>query len=436
MQSKLADIYAIEIIDNRGMPTVRATVMTNTGRKGTADVPCGSSTGAYEARELRDGGSRYQGKGVRKAIRNINELILPALRGIDITRQREIDQIMCEIDGTPDKSGIGANAILGVSLAAAKAAAASCVLPLYQYLNADSRVLPVPQACLLNGGLHAGNDLDIQEYCVMPVGANSFAQAVEMLCNIFQTLREILLQKIGKAAINSSEDGGLAPPFNRSAEAMDYLTRAVEEAGYCDEVLYALDFAAGSFYDHEHKTYRFEGEVYTAEGMIAMIECLLEAFPKIVSVEDPLFEDDWEGWRDLTDAFSSRMVVGDDLFATNIKRLQRAIPLGVANAMLCKVNQIGTLTETMNAARYAQRNGYPVVMSVRSGETEDDILSDVSVALGAGVFKTGGIRGSDRGTNYNRFIEIETELGSRSQYAGLDYKRLIPTPEQDIDKVT
>ena len=423
-QTKLVDIHALEIIDNRGMPTIRATVQTDTDHKGTADVPCGSSTGAYEAQEARDGGSRYQGKGVRKAIQNINEKILPALKGIDITRQREIDLIMCEIDGTPNKSGLGANAILGVSLAAAKAGAACCGLPLYRYLNAGSHMLPVPQACLINGGLHAGNDLDIQEYCVMPVGANSFSEAVEMLCDIFQTLREILLQNIGKSAINSSEDGGFAPPLNRSAEAMDYLTRAVEKAGYVDKVLYALDFAAGGFYDPKNKTYRFEGEVYTAEGMLEMIGHLLEAFPGIVSIEDPLFEDDWEGWRILTDTFAAQMVVGDDLFATNIKRLQRAVPLGVANATLCKVNQIGTLTETMDAARYAQRNGYPVVMSVRSGETEDDVLSDVSVALDAGVFKTGGIRGSDRGTNYNRFIEIEAELGILARYAGLDYKRL------------
>jgi enolase len=424
-QTKLVDIHALEIIDNRGMPTIRATVQTDTDHKGTADVPCGSSTGAYEAQEVRDGGSRYQGKGVRKAIQNINEKILPALKGIDITRQREIDLIMCEIDGTSNKSGLGANAILGVSLAAAKAGAACCGLPLYRYLNAGSHVLPVPQACLINGGLHAGNDLDIQEYCVMPVGANSFTEAVEILCDIFQTLREILLQNIGKSAVNSSEDGGFAPPLNRSAEAMDYLTRAVEKAGYVDKVLYALDFAAGGFYDPENKIYRFEGEVYTVEGMIEMIGRLLEAFPGIVSIEDPLFDDDWEGWRILTDTFAAQMVVGDDLFATNIKRLQRAIPLGVANATLCKVNQIDTLTEAMDVARYAQRNGYPVVMSVRSGETEDDVLSDVGIALDAGVFKTGGIRGSDRGTNYNLFIEIEAELGFLSRYAGLDYKRLV-----------
>jgi enolase len=423
-QSNLASISAIEIIDNRGMPTIRATVVTDTRLKGTADVPCGSSTGAYEAQELRDGGSRYRGKGVRRAIQNIHEKILPVLKGIDITCQREIDRRMCELDATPDKSGIGANAILGVSLAAAKAAAVCCGLPLYRYLNACSHVLPVPQACLLNGGLHAGNDLDIQEYCVMPIGANSFSEAVEMLCNIFQTLRDILIRRIGKSSVNSSEDGGFAPPLKRSAEAMEYLVQAVEKAGYVDEVVYALDFAAGSFYDSEAKLYRFEGESYGDDGMIEMIARLIEQFPGIVSIEDPLFEDDFEGWQKLTDIFAGKMVVGDDLFATNIGRLQKAIPLKVANATLCKVNQIGTLTEAMDAARFAQRNGYPVVMSVRSGETEDDVLSDVSVALDAGLFKTGGIRGSDRGTNYNRFIEIESELGPVAQYAGHDYKRL------------
>ena len=424
-QSKLADINALEIIDNRGMPTIRTQVVTSNGCKGTADVPCGSSTGAYEAKEVRDGGARFQGKGVRKAIRNIHEKIGPALKGIDITRQREIDAIMCELDGTPDKSALGANAILGVSLAAAKAAAACCDLPLYRYLNVGGCVLPVPQACLVNGGLHAGNDLDIQEYCVMPVGAKSFGQAVEMLCDIFQHLKELLLHGIGKAAVNSSEDGGFAPPLNDSAEAMDYLSRAVEKAGYSDDILYALDFAAGGFYNPEQRIYQFEGEVYTADGMTEMIQNLVKRFPGIVSIEDPLFEDDWDGWQKLTDTFSSRMVVGDDLFATNIKRLQQAVSQGAANATLCKVNQIGTLTEAMDAARFAQRNGYPVVMSVRSGETEDSVLSDISVALDAGLFKTGGIRGSDRGTNYNRFLEIEHELGRLAQYAGCDYKRAV-----------
>lgn len=425
MTSKIADIHTLEIIDNRGMPTIRVTVKTDTDFKGTADVPCGSSIGAYEAREVRDGGSRFGGKGVRRAMDNISKTILPALRGINITYQREIDRILCRIDGTPDKSNLGANAILGVSLAAAKAGAASCHLPLYRYLNAGSHVLPVPQACLINGGLHAGNDLDIQEYCIMPVGAESFGHAVEMLCDIFGVLGDILLKKIGKAAINSSEDGGFAPPLQSSSDAMNYLNLAVEKAGYTDKVIYALDFAAGGFYDSENKIYHFEGKTYTSDGMIEMIAHLLETFPGIVSIEDPLFEDDWQGWQTLTHRFSKLMVVGDDLFATNTNRLKRAIPLGVANAALCKVNQIGTLSEAMDAARYAQRNGYPVVMSVRSGETEDNILSDISVALDAGVFKTGGIRGSDRGTNYNRFIEIEAELNHLSRYAGLDYKRLL-----------
>jgi enolase len=428
---KLADIHAIEIIDNRGMPTIRTRVVTDTGCKGIADVPCGSSTGAYEAKEVRDGGARFQGKGVRRAIQNIHEKIVPALKGIDITRQREIDAVMCDLDGTPDKSSLGANAILGVSLAVAKAAAACCDLPLYRYLNVGSCVLPVPQACLINGGLHAGNDLDIQEYCVMPVGAKSFAQALEMLCDIFQHLKALFLHGIGKAAVNSSEDGGFAPPLNNSAEAMDYLNRAVEKAGYTDDVLFALDFAAGGFYDPEQSVYRFEGEVYTADAMIEMIQNLMAQFPGLVSIEDPLFEDDWAGWRKLTHAFSGHMVVGDDLFATNIKRLQQAIPMGAANAALCKVNQIGTLTEAMDAARYAQRNGYPVVMSVRSGETEDSVLSDISVALDAGLFKTGGIRGSDRGTNYNRFLEIEHELGGLAQYAGHDYKRKKESHDQE-----
>lgn len=429
-KARLSDIQAIEIMDNRGMPTIRATVFTDTGHAGTADVPCGSSTGAHEAQELRDGGSRYGGKGVERAIVNIQQKILPALKGMDITRQREIDAVMCQIDGTANKAGLGANAILGVSLAAAKAGAAASGLPLYRYLNAMGHVLPVPQACLINGGLHAGNDLDIQEYCVMPVGAKSFRHAVEVLCDIFRSLRELLLEKVGKSAVNSSEDGGFAPPLKTSAEAMAFLTQAVEQAGYADDVCYALDFAAGGFYDAEKKIYRFEGESYDTDGMIDMIGHLIEKFPGIVSIEDALFEDDWEGWQALTRAFGTQMVVGDDFFATNIGRLRKAIPLGAANATLCKVNQIGTLTEAMDAARYAQRNGYPVVMSVRSGETEDPVLSDVSVALDAGLFKTGGIRGSDRGTNYNRFIEIEHELRDLARYAGPDYRRRIPSPSE------
>lgn len=418
----ISDIHALEIIDNRGMPTIRATVTTSTGVFGRADVPCGSSTGAHEAQELRDGGSRYRGKGVRQAIANIHDKILPALKGLDSTCQREIDAAMIELDGTTDKSGLGANALLGVSLAAARAGAAACGLPLYRYLNACGHVLPVPQACLVNGGLHAGNDLDIQEYCIMPVGADNFSKALEMLCDIFQHLRSLLLEKIGKMAVNSSEDGGFAPPLSRSDQAMQYLIQAVEHAGYTDDVVYALDVAAGSFYDPENDVYLFEGRSLSAEGMMEVLGNVLEKFPGIVSIEDPLHEDDWEGWQRLTRMFSDKLVVGDDLLATNLGRIEKAVSLQAANASLCKVNQIGTLTQAMDAARFSQRNGYPVVMSVRSGETEDDVLSDISVALDAGAFKTGGIRGSDRGTNYNRFLEIEAELGPRAVYAGRDFK--------------
>lgn len=422
-KSVLTDIQAFEIIDNRGMPTLRTTVTTDSGASGRADVPSGSSTGAHEAKELRDGGRRYQGKGVRRAVATVHETILPALKGTDIRRLRDIDATMIELDGTPDKSCLGANAILGVSLASARAGATACNLPLYRFLNTCSHVLPVPQACLVNGGLHAGNALDIQEFCVMPVGAESFATALEMLCDIFQNLRGLLLDALGPSAVNSSEDGGFAPALDRSEQAMDYLVRAVEKAGYADDVVYALDIAAGSFFDPSENIYRFEGQALSAEGMTDVLEVLLSTFPGIVSIEDPLHEDDWEGWQRLTQRFSKTLVVGDDLLATNPGRIHKAISLRAANAALCKVNQIGTLTQAMDAALLARKNEYPCIMSVRSGETEDDLLADVSLALDAGVFKTGGLRGSERGAKYNRFLEIEQELGRTAVYAGRNFKR-------------
>lgn len=420
----ITDIKTLEIIDNRGTPTIRTYVCVDERYWGRADVPCGSSTGEYEACELRDGEARFRGLGVRQAIRNIEEVIKPKLMGMRATNQRQVDSLLLALDGTSDKSSLGANAILGVSLAVAQAAAKACGLPLYHYLNATAHVLPVPQACLINGGLHAGNDLDIQEYCVMPVGAKSFAEAVQMLCEIFWCLKDLLLARIGKVAVNSSEDGGFAPPLKQSSEAMAYLTEAVEKAGYADQVVYALDFAAGGFFDADAQVYRFEGKTYTSEALLEYVRELIAAYPKIVSIEDPLHENDIAGWRSATMIFNDLMLVGDDLFATNIERLRLGVQEKLANATLCKVNQIGSLTEAMDAARFASRNRYPVVMSVRSGETEDDILSDISVALEAGLFKTGGIRGSDRGTNYNRFLEIEAELGSNAVYAGNDYSRL------------
>ena len=419
----ITDIRATEIIDNRGMPTIRVAVCIGDEFWGRADVPCGSSTGSYEAREIRDGNSRYRGQGVRKAIQNIQEVIFPRINGIDATHQEEIDHLMLTLDGTENKSKLGANAILGVSMAVAKAAANAVGLPLYQYLNKTAHVLPVPQACLINGGLHAGNDLDIQEFCVMPIGANNFADSVRILCEIFMELKEILLAKLGKNATNSSEDGGFAPPTSSTRQALDFLYEAVERSGLSDKIVYGLDLAASGFYDKNRDLYFFEGSERTRHEMIEFVTHLLGEYPSLVSIEDPLHDNDFEGLKLLTDKLPGKLIIGDDIFATHIKRIQKAIKHGAGNAVLCKVNQIGTLTEALAAAEFTRRNQYVVVMSVRSGETEDNILSDISVALNAGIFKSGGIRGSDRGTNYNRFIEIEEELGAASVYAGTDYMR-------------
>lgn len=419
---QITDISAIEILDNRGNPTIRAYVTIDQRVTGVADVPSGSSTGSFEAKELRDGGRRYNGMGVKTAIGHIETVIKPALMGVHGANQRHIDYLLNQLDGTKDKSRLGGNAILAVSLAVAKAAAKWCRLPLYRYLNAGAHVLPVPQACLINGGLHAGNDLDIQEYCVMPVGADSFAHAVQILSEIFKELGKILLHTMGKNATNSSEDGGFAPPLDSSFTAMEILQKAVKNCGYTDKVEFGLDFAASGLLTDDGKTYQFEGKRRTARQMIDYIKELTREFPKIVSIEDPLDEQDYEGWITITQELSDKMIIGDDIFATNMERIKMGVEKKIANSILCKVNQIGTITEACDAANMAKSNGYPVVMSVRSGETEDSVLSDISCSLNSGLFKTGGIRGSDRGTNYNRFMEIEHELGPLARYAGRHYK--------------
>jgi len=423
-RSVITDISALEIIDNRGRPTIRARVCTDAGCCGRADVPCGSSTGSYEAFDLRDGDGRYGGRGVRRAIANIHDVLLPALVGRDVTDQRGLDRLMLELDGTPNKSRLGGNALLAVSMAAAQAAAASLRLPLYRYLGVDGHVLPVPQSCLINGGVHAGNDLDAQEFCVMPVGSPTFAEATRLVCEVFETLKGLLQRKHGMLATNFGEDGGYAPPLRTSREAMDLLCEAVARTGCAADVVYGLDIAATPLYDSVSGTYHFDGRTRTPEEMIAAVLDLVREYPSIVSIEDPLQQDDLAGWKKVVDALPGVLVVGDDLTATNLGRLRLAVGAGAVNALLCKVNQAGTVTETMDAARFAQRHKCPVVMSPRSGETEDDILSDISVALNAGAFKIGGPHGSDRGTNFNRFLEIEAELGSVARYAGRDYAGL------------
>ncbi len=420
----ITDIKALEIIDNRGRPTIRARVYTEGGYCGRADVPCGSSTGSYEAFDLRDGDSRYSGRGVHRAIANIHDVLRPALLDEEVTNQRRLDHLMVELDGTPNKSRLGGNAILAVSMAAAQAAAAALDMPLYRYLSGDGHVLAVPQACLINGGLHAGNDLDAQEFCVMPVGSPTMAEATRLVCEVFDTLKGLLENRHGKLSTNFGEDGGFAPPLRTSREAMDLLCEAVEKTGYAKDVVYGLDIAATPLYDVAAGTYRFDGRQRTPDEMIAAMQDLVREYPLIVSIEDPIQQDDLNGWKAVVDSLPGVLIVGDDLTATNVERLRLAIGAGAMNALLCKVNQIGTVTEAMDAARFAQRHTCPVVMSVRSGETEDDILSDISVALNAGVFKIGGPHGSDRGANFNRFLEIEAELGPVARYAGRDYARL------------
>ena len=419
----ITDIRALEIIDNRGQPTIRAWVRTNSGACGHADVPCGSSTGSYEAFDLRDGDERYNGRGVRGAIVNIQDVLRPALLGHEVIDQRGIDHLMIELDGTAEKSRLGGNAILAVSMAAAQAAAASLQLPLYRHLNPEGHVLPVPQACLINGGIHAGNDLDPQEFCVMPVGSLSFAEAARAVCEIFEALKGLLAGQLGKQATNFGEDGGFAPPLGTCRQAMDFLCEAVETSGYSSEVVYGLDIAANGLFDPYSDAYRFDGRVRSPGQMADAVVELVREYPSIVSIEDPLHQDDFAGWKTVADALPGVLVVGDDITATNMQRLRLAIEHGSVNALLCKVNQAGTLTEAMDAARYAQKCACPVVMSPRSGETEDDILSDISVALNAGVFKIGGPHGSDRGKSFNRFLEIEAELGSNARYAARDYAR-------------
>jgi enolase len=417
----ITDISALEIIDNRGQPTIRARVRVASGYSGRADVPCGSSTGSYEAFDLRDGGTRYNGRGVLRAIANIHDVLRPALQGKDVTDQSSLDRLMIELDGTPDKSRIGGNAILAVSMAAAQAAAAVQQISLFRYLHQDGHVLPVPQACLINGGIHAGNDLDPQEFCVMPIGSPSFAEATRAVSEISETLKSLLAARLGKQATNFGEDGGFAPALGSCREAMDLLLEAVEQSGYAGQVVYGLDIAANVLFDPYSNAYRFDGRVRSPRQMVDAVVSLVRDYPSIVSIEDPLQQDDFAGWRKVAEALPGVLVVGDDITATNRTRLEMAVGAGSINALLCKVNQAGTVTEAMDAARYAMQNACPVVMSPRSGETEDDILSDISVALNASVFKIGGPHGSDRGKNFNRLLEIEAELGPAARYAGRDY---------------
>ena len=416
----MADIihtFAREILDSRGNPTVEAEVFLDDGARGVAGVPSGASTGVHEAHELRDGGERYQGKGVLKAVENINEKIADEIAGFEADDQRLIDQALIKLDGTDNKSELGANAILGVSIAAAKAAAESAALPLYRYIGGpNAHVLPVPMMNILNGGAHADSGVDVQEFMIAPIGAESFAEALRMGAEVYHALKAVLKDK--GLSTGLGDEGGFAPSVDSTKAALDVIVDAIKKAGYepGKDVALALDVASSEFF--KDGKYHFEGGEHTAEEMSKVYEELIDEYP-IVSIEDPLQEDDWDGYTALTTAIGEKVqIVGDDFFVTNPARLQEGIEKKAANALLVKVNQIGTLTETFDAVELAHRNGYRTMMSHRSGETEDTTIADLAVALNCGQIKTGAPARSERVAKYNQLLRIEQELGDGAVYAG------------------
>ena len=411
-------VTAREILDSRGNPTVEVEVLLDDDSLGRAAVPSGASTGAFEAVELRDGDkARYGGKGVLKAVENVNEAIAEEVIGFDATDQREIDAVMLELDGTDNKAKLGANAILGVSLAVAQAAAESAGLPLFRYLGGpNAHVLPVPMMNILNGGSHADSNVDIQEFMIAPIGAETFAEAVEKGASVYHALKKVLKDR--GLSTGLGDEGGFAPNLESNAAALDLILEAIKAAGLepGTDIALALDVAASEFYDDG--AYTFEGAKKSSDEMIAYYVGLVEKYP-LVSIEDPLNEEDWEGWKKITEALGDKVqLVGDDLFVTNPTRLARGIESGTANALLVKVNQIGTLTETLDAVTLAQTNGYKCMMSHRSGETEDTTIADLAVATNCGQIKTGAPARSERVAKYNQLIRIEETLDDAATYAG------------------
>jgi enolase len=422
----IIDIIGREILDSRGNPTVEVDVVLEDGTMGRAAVPSGASTGAHEAVELRDGDmKRYGGKGVTKAVEAVNTELFDALSGMDAEDQRGIDAAMIALDGTKNKSRLGANAILGVSLAVAKAAADSSGLPLYRYVGgAQAHVLPVPMMNIINGGAHADNPIDIQEFMIMPVGAASLADAVRIGAEVFQTLKKNL--KDAGHNTNVGDEGGFAPNLKSADEALTFIMRSIEKSGYKPgvDVMLALDCAATEFYKDGRYDMHGEGNVFDSAAMVRYLADLVARYP-IISIEDGMGEDDWAGWKALTEAIGKKVqLVGDDLFVTNTERLARGIKTGTANSILVKVNQIGTLSETLDAVSMAQRAGYTAVMSHRSGETEDSTIADLAVATNCGQIKTGSLSRSDRLAKYNQLIRIEGDLGAVARYAGHSVVRL------------
>ena len=410
-------VMAREILDSRGNPTVEAEVFLDDGARGVAGVPSGASTGVHEAHELRDGGDRYLGKGVLKAVENVNEEIADELAGFEADDQRLIDQALIKLDGTDNKSRLGANAILGVSIAAAKAAAESAGLPLYRYIGGpNAHVLPVPMMNIVNGGAHADSGVDVQEFMIAPIGAESFSEALRMGAEVYHALKAVIKSK--GLSTGLGDEGGFAPEAESTKAALDLIVEAIEKAGFKPgkDVALALDVASSEFF--KDGKYHFEGGEHTAEEMAEVYEDLIANYP-IVSIEDPLQEDDWEGYTKLTAAIGDKVqIVGDDFFVTNPARLKEGIEKKAANALLVKVNQIGTLTETFDAVELAHRNGYRTMMSHRSGETEDTTIADLAVALNCGQIKTGAPARSERVAKYNQLLRIEQELGDGAVYAG------------------
>ena len=418
--SFITDIKGRQILDSRGNPTVEVDIILADGSFGRAAVPSGASTGAHEAWEARDGdASVYLGKGVLKAVDQINNSIAEALQGYDALDQQSVDRAMIELDGTPNKSNLGANAILGVSLATAKAAADATGQPLYRYLGGTAaQMLPAPMMNILNGGEHADNSVDVQEFMVMPLGFTQFSEALRCGCEIFHTLKKVLHGKGLNTAVG--DEGGFAPDLGSNQEALDLIMAAINLAGYKagEQVSIALDVASTEFYNADAGTYKFDGNDLSTSDMVGLLKDWSNNYP-ICSIEDGCAEDDWDGWKQLTDEIGSKVqLVGDDLFVTNTERLQRGIDEGIANSILIKVNQIGTLTETINAIQLADRAGYSSVSSHRSGETEDSTIADLAVAMNTGQIKTGSASRSDRMAKYNQLLRIEEELGDNALYGG------------------
>ena len=419
--SSIIEVYGREVLDSRGNPTVEVEVYTAAGGFGRAIVPSGASTGAYEAIELRDGGDRYMGKGVENAVAHVNEVIAQEILDYDVLDQLGIDEALLDLDGTENKAKLGANAILGVSLAVAKAAADELGLPLYQYIGGvGARTLPVPMMNILNGGEHADNNVDIQEFMIMPVGAESFKEGLRMGAEVYHNLKKVIKSKGLSTGVG--DEGGFAPDLKSNVEALELIVEAVKEAGLVpgEDIVFALDVAASEMYDKDKKVYvlKGEGKELTAEEMVAWYEDITSRFP-VKSIEDGLDEDDWEGWKMLTERLGEKIqLVGDDLFVTNVKRLARGIEEGVGNSILIKLNQIGSLTETIDAVNMAHRASMTAVISHRSGETEDATIADLAVALNTGQIKTGAPARTDRVAKYNQLLRIEDELGELARYEG------------------